>query len=157
MLKAGSAIKLHPALVRFYESLLAEFEPAQEVFINVLRVGGVVIASQFGVRDPDTLHILKIAYDETRGRLAPGNILMEHTIETGCRDGAYAFVDIGNPPWSGDWNVRSTPLFDLSVYNRTPIGLAQLAATDAREWLKPRLKPWIERYRKRQEAPAQPA
>jgi hypothetical protein len=50
-----SAIKLHPDLMRFYESLNIEFAPSRSIVLNCLRIGERPIASQFCLRDEDTL------------------------------------------------------------------------------------------------------
>lgn len=142
----SSAIKLHPELLRFYESLIAELSPAGEVVLNCLRVAGAPIAAQFCVRDEDTLYVLKLAYDERHARLAPGNMLLERVIQSGIASGSFRHVNlVGDPPWFKDWRPHETPAYTIELYNGSAVGLALLAIERAKQWLRPLLG----RYRPR--------
>lgn len=142
----GSAIKLHPELRRFYESLIAEISPAGEVVLNCLRVAGVPIAAQFCVRDEDTLYVLKLAYDERHARLAPGNMLLERVIQSGIASGSFRHVNlVGDPPWFKDWRPQEMPVFTIELYNGTAAGLALLAIRRVKQWL----RSIFDRYRPR--------
>ena len=132
----GTAIRLHPELLRFYESLIAELAPSGALVINCLRVAGVTIAAQFCVRDEDTLYVLKLAYDERQARLAPGNMLLERVIASGFASGSFRHVSlVGDPPWFKDWRPQEAPVYTIEVYNATPIGLMLLAAKRAKQCL----------------------
>ncbi len=147
----GTAIKLHPELVRFYQSLIDEFCASREVMINGLIVDGKPIASQFCVKDDDTLYVLKLAYDEEWSRVAPGNMLLERVIEKGIRDKDFQYLNlVGDPPWFKDWRPESQDVYNIRLFNRTPAGLAYYGATKAKQWL----KPYYCKYIKREHAPA---
>ena len=134
----GTAIKLDPALVRFYRRLIEGFGPDDMVAINCLRIRGDLVAGQFCLRDDDTLYILKLAYDESRSRLAPGNMLLEWAIREGMERGAYRYVNlVGEPPWFKDWRPTSMPLLSLSVFNATPAGWTARSLLELRQQLKP--------------------
>ncbi len=130
---AGSAVAQHPRLVRFYESVMAEFAPTRSVLLASLRLGERPVAMQFCLRDPDVLHVVKIAYDESLARLAPGNLLMEHTLRHAASEAA-RFVEIGDPAFSADWQPVRVPKFDLHVFNRTPVGMALLGGARLKRW-----------------------
>jgi CelD/BcsL family acetyltransferase involved in cellulose biosynthesis len=133
----GTAIKLHPELLRFYESLIAELSPAGEVVLNCLRVAGAPIAAHFCVRDEDTLYVLKIAYDERHARLAPGNMLLERVIQSGIASGSFRHVNlVGDPPWFKVWRPHEMPVYTIELYNGTAAGLALLAIKRAKQWLR---------------------
>jgi len=143
----GTAIRLHPELLRFYESLIAELSPAGEVVLNCLRVAGAPIAAQFCVRDEDTLYVLKLAYDEHRARLAPGNMLLERVIQSGIASGSFRHVNlVGDPPWFKDWRAHEMPVYTIELYNRTTAGLVLLAIERVKQWL----RSMLDRYRRRQ-------
>ena len=134
---AGTAIKLHPELLRFYESLIAELAPGGAVVINCLRAAGAVIAAQFCMRDEDTLYVLKLAYDERHARLAPGNMLLERVIASGFASGRFRHVNlVGDPPWFKDWRPHEVPVYTIELYNATAVGLMLLAGKRAKQWLR---------------------
>lgn len=144
----GTAIKLDPALVRFYRGLLEGFGAHDMAVMNCLRLRGELVAGQLCLRDEDTLYILKLAYDESRSRLAPGNMLLEWTIREGMERGAYRYVNlVGEPPWFKDWRPVSMPMLSLSVFNSTPTGWTVRSLLE----LKQRLKPLRSKYRSLQQ------
>ena len=134
----GTAIKLDPALVRFYGGLIEGFGADDMAVINCLRMRGELIAGQLCLRDEDTLYILKLAYDEGRARLAPGNMLLEWTIREGMERGAYRYVNlVGEPPWFKDWRPISMPLLSLSLFNTTPGGWTARSLIGLKQQLRP--------------------
>lgn len=150
---AGTAIKLHPELMQFYQSLIDEFGPSGAVMINSLKVGDKTIASQFCVKDDDTLYVLKLAYDENWSRVAPGNMLLERVIEKGIRDRSFQYVNlVGDPPWFRDWRPESQNVYNIWLFNGTPAGLALFGAMKAKQWL----KPYYHKYLKRNRGSAKP-
>jgi CelD/BcsL family acetyltransferase involved in cellulose biosynthesis len=134
----GTAIRLDPALVRFYRSLIEGFGADDMAVINCLRIRGDLVAGQFCLRDEDTLYVLKLAYDETRSRLAPGNMLLEWVIREGMERSAYRYVNlVGEPPWFKDWRPVSVPLKSLSVFNATAAGWTARSLLELKQQLKP--------------------
>jgi CelD/BcsL family acetyltransferase involved in cellulose biosynthesis len=144
----GTAIKLHPDLVQFYQSLIDELGPSGAVVINSLKVGDKPIASQFCVKDDDTLYVLKLAYDEDWSRVAPGNMLLEWVIQEGIRSKGFQGVNlVGDPPWFKDWQPDSQNVYNIWLFNRTPVGLALFGAMKAKQWLKPYYLKYLKRNR----------
>ena len=122
---SNTAIKLHPPLVKFYRSLIDELGGEDAIMINCLRVGGKLIAGQFCVRYDDTLYILKLAYDEAWSHVAPGNMLLERTIQDGIAGGRFGKVNlVGNPAWFKDWRPKSQHIHTVWLFNDTPAGWA---------------------------------
>ena len=147
----GTAIKLHPELVSFYQSLIDELSPTREVMINSLLVGGKTIASQFCVKDRDTLYVLKLAYDEEWSRVAPGNMLLEQVIMKGIQDRHFRYINlVGNPPWFKAWRPEGTAVYTLWLFNLTPAGLALCGIAKMKQWL----RPYYYKYLKREQLPA---
>ncbi|WP_372522416.1 GNAT family N-acetyltransferase [Sulfuricaulis sp.] len=144
----GTAIKLHPELMRFYQSVIDEFSTSGAVTINSLKAGGKLIASQFCVKDEDTLYVLKLAYDEDWSRVAPGNMLFERVIQEGIRSKGFQYVNlVGDPPWFKDWRPESQNVYNIWLYNRTPMGLVLFGAMKAKQLLKPFYKKYLKRGR----------
>jgi CelD/BcsL family acetyltransferase involved in cellulose biosynthesis len=134
----GTAIKLHPDLMKFYQQLIYDFAPRGRVMINSLKVGGKVIASQFCLKDNDTLYILKLAYDENWSKVAPGNMLLERVIQEGILRKGFQYVNlVGDPPWFKDWQPDSQPVYNIALFNKTPAGLALFSAMKIKQWLRP--------------------
>jgi len=134
---SGTAIKLHPELLHFYASLITDLAAVGAVVINCLRVAGTAIAAQFCLRDADTLYVLKLAYDERHTRLAPGNMLLEHVIDSGCASGRFRHVNlVGDPPWFKDWRPLEVPVYTIELYNATLAALALLAGKRTKQWLR---------------------
>jgi CelD/BcsL family acetyltransferase involved in cellulose biosynthesis len=150
----GTAIKLHPDLVQFYQSLIDELGPCGTVMINSLKVGDRPIASQFCIKDDDTLYVLKLAYDENWSRVAPGNMLLERVIQEGIRSKAFQRVNlVGDPPWFKDWQPDSQNVYNIWLFNRTPVGLTLFSAMKAKQWLKPFYRKYLKRNRVTEKPP----
>ena len=133
----GTAIKLHPELMKFYQSLIDELSACGAIMINILKVGDRPIASQFCIKDEDTLYVLKLAYDEDWSRVAPGNMLLERVIQEGIRSKGFQYINlVGDPPWFKDWQPNSLSVYNIWLFNRTPVGLTLFGAMKAKQWLK---------------------
>jgi len=133
----GTAIKLHPDLIQYYQSLIDELGPSGAVMINSLKVSDKPIASQFCIKDEDTLYVLKLAYDEDWSRVAPGNMLLERVIQEGIRSKSFQYVNlVGDPAWFKDWRPKSQNVYNIWLYNRTPMGQMLFGAAKAKQWVK---------------------
>lgn len=135
---SGTAIALHPALKNFYRELIAQFAPQRRVCINFLRAESQIIAACFCLRDDDTLYVLKIAYDETRAKLSPGQLLMERVIRDGADFGKYRYVNlVTDAAWHQDWQPRQFDVGTVRITSSTPIGLLTQLEISARKSVKP--------------------
>jgi CelD/BcsL family acetyltransferase involved in cellulose biosynthesis len=120
---AGSAINLHPNLVAFYRQLSREFGARGECRINLLRLNGEVIAAQFGLISNRQLNLLKIGFANQHAALAPGNLIMQHTIESVCADAQLARLSfVTDPPWAHLWKPQATPCRQFAIFRRSPTG-----------------------------------
>lgn len=144
----GTAIKLHPDLMQFYQSLIDELGADGAVMINSLKVSDKPIASQFCVKDDDTLYVLKLAYDEDWSHVAPGNMLLERVIEKGIQEKEFRYLNlVGAPPWFKDWRPESQRVYSIRLFNATPVGLALFGLMKTKERLKPLYHKWMKRVR----------
>ena len=143
----GTAIKLHPDLIQFYQSLIDELGPSGAVMINSLKVGDRPIASQFCIKDEDTLYVLKLAYDEDWSRVAPGNMLLERVIQEGIQSKGFQYINlVGAPPWFKDWQPDSQSVYNIWLFNKTPVGLTLFGAMKVKQWLKRYYHKYLKRY-----------
>lgn len=142
---ANTAIALHPRLVEFYRNVLADASRDGTAAVNCLRLEGRLIAAQLCLRDENTLYVLKLAYDETHARLAPGNMLLERVIKDALEQGTYEYINlVGSPRWFRDWRPETQPMRSLSVFGTTPT--ARLIATLGN--LRRRIAPLYRKYLK---------
>ncbi len=131
---AGSAIKLHPPLVAFYRQLVREFGARGACRINVLRLNGEVIAAQFGLVSNRQLNLLKIGFANAHAALAPGHLIMQHTIESVCADAQLARLSfVTDPPWAHLWKPESTSTQRMAIFRKSLTGRLMHAAL--RLWL----------------------
>lgn len=120
----GTAIKLSADLTRFYRNLVDTLSPAGACEINLLRSGGRCIAGQFSLRVGDTYSVLKIGYDESQSRLAPGNMLMERLLQRLVAEEQVTLLDlVTDAKWHASWKPRSDRAFNAYVFRRSPRGL----------------------------------
>jgi len=133
---AGTALRMRPDVERYHRRLLERLRGAGAVVVNSLHVDGKAIASQVCVKHDGTLHLYKLAYDESWSRVAPGNMLLEHVIKKGIADGDVREIDIlGNPRWFKDWRPVSRDVNDAHWFNGTPLGLALYSALKSKPLL----------------------
>jgi CelD/BcsL family acetyltransferase involved in cellulose biosynthesis len=141
---SNTAIKLHPALVKFYRSLIDELGQDGAIVMNCLRVGGRLIAGQFCVRYDDTLYILKLAYDEAWSHVAPGNMLLERTIQDGIGGAGFRKIDlVGNPTWFRDWCPRSQHIHTVWLFNNTLRGWVLWSMVEMKQMLKTSYRKYV--------------
>jgi CelD/BcsL family acetyltransferase involved in cellulose biosynthesis len=119
-----TAVALDSRRVGFYQSLIDSFAPDGRAYINVMRFQEHVIASQFCLRDSDTLYVLKQGYDESFAALAPGNSLLEELVRWCFRTQRLCKINqVGSPRWFQDWKPqRSSDVYRLHFFNSTPLG-----------------------------------
>jgi CelD/BcsL family acetyltransferase involved in cellulose biosynthesis len=135
---AGTAIQLHPELIRFYESLVDHFSAIQKCRINLLYLDGKAIAGQFCLRDFDTLYLLKIAYDENYQQYSPGGLLLEHVLLQENANPSTRIVSlVTDTKWHTDWKPNAYRKFNVTIYNRTLRGLMLLALQRTMQTLRP--------------------
>jgi CelD/BcsL family acetyltransferase involved in cellulose biosynthesis len=141
-----SAINFDDRILSFYQSLSRNFSRIGACEINLLRAEGRCIAGQFCLLTGDTSYILKIGYDEAYAQAAPGNMLLEHTIQRYLQEGEIKYVNlVTDTPWHSCWRPLSYVVSRAWVFNITAAGLTAYSLLRARgpvsrsyrHWLKP--------------------
>jgi len=119
----ATAIKLHPEELQFYRNLIATFAALGGCEINLLRADGKCIAGQFCLRVGDTYYVLKIGYDESRSRLAPGNMLLERLLQRLTAEGAIKAVSLVTSfKWHDNWKPHSDRTFNAQLFRHNTRG-----------------------------------
>lgn len=136
---AGTAIACLPRDAAYFHRLVELLAAQDAVLVDTLLLDGQPIAMGLLVESAGTRNFLKIAYDETQGRLSPGRALTIGMLQADFREGPPAFfdsgagagVDAGTYPWGERRRMASA----LVAIGGAPRGPAQLAAS-ARMWLR---------------------
>ncbi len=130
----GSAIMLHPNLILFYQDLMKQFAADKRCLICLLKLDDKVIAAQFCVIAGRTLYLLKTAYDEAFGKIAPGSQLLHETLKYCCASKSLARLSlVTGPVWAASrWNPGVRDVWKAYVFNSTLVGLSACAAV----WLR---------------------
>ncbi len=155
---SGTAIKLHPSLRCFYQTLTRTLSACGRVSINTLTADGKCIAAQFCLLLDDTAYILKIGYDESYKRYAPGNLLVDLFMKRCLENSTIASINlITDAEWHVDWKPKSYDRSRLYLFNATPAGFIVFAMLRAypilnklyqayiQPHLSPRAQEWVRR------------
>ena len=123
----GYATLRSPAQVSFYRDVAEGLGRLGQCEINELHAEGKCIAAQFCVITGDQYAILKIAYDEEYKRVAPGLLLLQHTLERCCTDSTIDRLNfISDLPWFQHWRPDVIPMLQAHIVVKRPVGRLRL-------------------------------
>jgi CelD/BcsL family acetyltransferase involved in cellulose biosynthesis len=121
----GSAIALHPALVRFYAQIARDAAARGALAIRTLTLDGRAIAVHLGLVHRGVYLLPKTAYDEALGHVSPGQLLQREVLAECEARGLVAFDFLGpDMPWKRDWAPELAPHDWLYVYRPSLAGRA---------------------------------
>lgn len=104
--REGEAIRKSETSVAFYRDVVRGFAKAGWLRCPRVMIRGRLAASQLGVRVGRRLTLLKVAYDETLARFAPGNLLFDELMTRITRAGKVDRVDcVTDMPWHDSWGM----------------------------------------------------
>jgi CelD/BcsL family acetyltransferase involved in cellulose biosynthesis len=130
---AGTAIHTNERARLFYEMLIDTLASQNICEINLLKTNGRTIAGQFCLVTGATSYILKIGYDEDFSPVAPGQMLLVQTVDRYARDGNVKFINlITDAEWHERWKPHQLSVWEVSIFNVTPLGLAVFGLMKAR-------------------------
>jgi CelD/BcsL family acetyltransferase involved in cellulose biosynthesis len=132
----ASAICCRPAMLEFYRALVREFGARDACVINVLWHGEHAVAGQFCLHIGTTLNVLKIGFSDAHSHIAPGNLLLERTIQHACEDRRTDVVSLVNqPPWSKSFKPLTIGVWSYCAPNWSVQGcLVHLGLLGKRAW-----------------------
>jgi len=118
----GTAITVDNAQGSFYRSVLRDFANQGAGFALRLALNGRPIAIDFGVRDDESMVILKTTYDETLKNLSPAQLLHEQAFEYIFRHRLVSRIEFYGRlmEWHQRWSDRSRMLYHVN-YDRSPL------------------------------------
>jgi len=116
----GKALRRHPKWMGFFRALSQVDAAGDRCEINTLYADGHCIASEFCVRTGSEYTALKIGYDESYSRVAPGLLLVDHTLQRCCQDpGVLRLNWVGEAAWERRWHP------DVVAMQRAYVGLGR--------------------------------
>ncbi len=155
--KQGGAIARRPELIAFYRALAQELGARGECEIDLLWLGGRLIASVFWFRTGGQLSLQKIAYREEFADLGPGALIVAEALKRACADPSLLRLSfITRCPWADGWRTRITPVWRYSLYRGSLRGRTGSAIVKTLAHFNARVKPWVKRLREGPATPAQP-
>jgi hypothetical protein len=138
------ALRAKPTHVAFYRDLVATFRDGGQCEINALYAEGRCIASQLCARSGAEYTILKIGYDERYARVAPGQLLLERTLEYCCRDPQITRLSlVSGSAWHRDWRPNAVPVYCAHLALGRWLGPTLLGILRLRLRYGPRFKGWL--------------
>lgn len=103
----GTSIKKQPKKLAFYHYLLNEYGASGICQINILYLGELPIAAQFGVRVGRRLFLLKIGYREDYAAVSPGYLVLYKLAEQSAARGDIDSVSfVTGVSWIDRWHPR---------------------------------------------------
>ena len=128
-----TAVVLDELQCNFYRALVSRFARTGQTRIDVMTVAGKPVAAQLGVVSGDTLHLLKIAYDEAYRNTGPGGLLLNRTLANYSGHSQIKNISfVTGARWNDDWAPRVNGVYTLSVFRPTLPGLCGYALARAR-------------------------
>ena len=116
---AGTAVSLDSAQGRFYAQVFQAFCARGEAVMAQLHFNDEVVASQLCLKRGKVCISLKIAFDESRRRDAPGYLLQAQLIRQMHQDAELDSIEFFGPAtlgWTHKWTQDLRSLHHLNVY-----------------------------------------
>jgi CelD/BcsL family acetyltransferase involved in cellulose biosynthesis len=116
----SSAIRCRPDMLAFYQKLVQQFGARRICVINLLWQGNQPVAGQFCLRIGNRLDVLKVGFNDACASFAPGNLLLERTLQHACADDSIRVVSLVNaPPWARVFKPLNVGVWSYYAPNRT--------------------------------------
>jgi CelD/BcsL family acetyltransferase involved in cellulose biosynthesis len=116
----GSAINCDKATRSFYDSIAREATSRGYFRLHALEVNGIMTAGAFSVVTNDCFFPMKITYDESLRRGAPGLLLLNGIMQECAEHGiGELFFGGGKDSYKTLWTPETLPHFNGFVFNKT--------------------------------------
>lgn len=115
--REGSAILCHPHIHRFYTEYARSAAEAGMLRLFFLRIGGKTVAARLAVEHSKRLWDLRMGYDESFSRCAPGVLLTHETLRYAVDQGLEAYEFLGRAEaWERHWPCEEEEYASTRVY-----------------------------------------
>jgi CelD/BcsL family acetyltransferase involved in cellulose biosynthesis len=134
----GTAISAENPQGLFYRETLHDYAARGSGFAIRLTMGGRPIAVDFGVRDAESLVILKTTYDEKLKAFSPAQLLHEQAFEHIFQRSLSKRIEFYGKlmEWHTRWTEQSRVLFHVNVYRSSLMRRAR----DSAKWARRRIR-----------------
>jgi CelD/BcsL family acetyltransferase involved in cellulose biosynthesis len=113
----GSAILCQPHIRRFYTNYAQSATAAGMLRLFFLNIGGKSVAARMAVEHNKRLWDLRMGYDETFSRCAPGVLLTHETLRYAVDCGLEAYEFLGRAEaWERHWPCQEEHYASMRVY-----------------------------------------
>jgi CelD/BcsL family acetyltransferase involved in cellulose biosynthesis len=113
----ATAIRYNEQAHNFYQALYAQADPDGTAEINLLSVGGRVVAGQLCMVSGGSRSLIKIAFDQALQKLSPGTIMLDLLIRRMCDEAGPAELNlVTGTAWMDEWGPRRVPVGDLWLF-----------------------------------------
>ncbi len=90
----GTAIKCQKGVKEYYAQLIRSFSRIGGAEIAYLEIEDQLVVALYILKIRDTAYFYKIGYDETKGYLSPGNLLIEWLLKTYYVEGKIKYINL---------------------------------------------------------------
>jgi CelD/BcsL family acetyltransferase involved in cellulose biosynthesis len=133
----GTAIATDPALVDLYRGFAGSMAASGRLRLYMLELDGKLIAADYGCVLASCGYLVKTAFDEDLGRLAPGLVLRAEALRASIEEGLDRYDFLGGPDsYKMRWTDEVRPRCTLRAFR----GLGSAPAYAWRASLRPALK-----------------
>ncbi len=130
----GSALAIDPIRADFYRRYFSECMAQGILRLAFMRIDGVAIAMQIGVRVNNRFWLLKIGYNDAHARLSPGSLLMLEVVRHAAQTGIESIEFLGAvEPWTQTWTQAERECVHIRGYPRGFLSCA-VFVVDAANW-----------------------
>ncbi len=125
--ESGSAILASPLNFRFISHYARSAAEIGILRLFFLRIDGRTVAARMAVEHGKRLWDLRVAYDETYSRCAPGVLLTQETLRYAVASGLEAYEFLGRAEaWERHWPVEEDQYVSIRVYPASAKGQISL-------------------------------
>ncbi len=115
--REGSAILCQPHIFQFYTKYAHSAAEAGMLRLFFLRIAGKTVAARMAVEHSNRLWDLRLGYDETFSRCAPGVLLTHETLRYAVECGLDAYEFLGRAEaWEKHWPCEEEQYASMRVY-----------------------------------------
>ena len=121
--KKSTAIACSKEVRQFYDLVAKSAEDFGYLRLYALDQGSATVAAHFGLAYQQRYYPLKVAYDESYSKCAPGHLLLGAILEDCVQQGMQEFDFLGQwQEWKAEWASEARPHAHCYVYRKSLSG-----------------------------------
>ncbi|MDC0662074.1 GNAT family N-acetyltransferase [Marinobacter sp. SS21] len=122
----------------FYRDVAQSFAETGQLCLSFASVNQKRISGQFAILTGQRQALLKLSYLPEYGDYAPGNLLLNDTLQAAARDVQVDELNLlTGPGWADRWHPSSTDVYLLSLFNNTLRGWLGYGLLRLKDFLRP--------------------